>query len=192
VVRAIFACRIPTVSAVGHETDVTLADFVADMRAPTPSAAAELVTPDIREVVMDVQNAARALSELMQDRLEEHSEDTDTLVRTLERHSPLHRVTQYRQRTDDRARALGDLLTHRLMRERGQLAHRQASLVALDPQAVLARGYALVTDAATGTVLRVGGDGYAGRAIRVRVAAGAFGATATGSIVEGEGNGDGE
>jgi len=99
-------------------------------------------------------------------------------------------VAQYRQRTDDRVRALGDLLAHRLMRERGQLAHRQASLVALDPQAVLARGYALVTDAVTGAVLRAGGDGYAGRVIHVRVAAGAFGATATGSILKGDGDGE--
>ncbi len=190
VVRAIFACRIPTVSAVGHETDVTLADFVADVRAPTPSAAAELVTPDIREIAMDVRSAARALGELVRDRLEEYDADTAALARALERHSPLYRVAQYRQRTDDRVRALGDLLAHRLMRERGQLAHRQASLVALDPRAVLARGYALVTDAATGAVLRAGEDGYAGRAIRVRVTGGSFGATATGSIVEGASDGE--
>jgi len=125
----------------------------------------------------------------VRDRLEEHDADTAALGRALERHSPLHRVAQYRQRTDDRARTLGDLLAHRLLREQGQLAHRQASLVALDPRAVLARGYALVTDAATGAVLRAGGDGYAGRAIRVRVTAGAFGATATGQIVEGGSDG---
>ena len=190
VVRAIFACRIPTVSAVGHETDVTLADLVADVRAATPSAAAELTTPDIREIAADVRSAARALGELARDQIAEHEADRAALERALERASPRYRIAEYSQRTDDHMHRLGLALTQRLMREQAWLANKRASLAALDPHAVLARGYALVTDALTGSVLRAGQDGSAGRAIHVRVADGSFAATTTGTIPKGAQGGE--
>jgi len=190
VVRAIFACRVPTVSAVGHETDVTLADFVADVRAATPSAAAELTTPDIREIAADVRSAARALGELTRDQIAEHDADRAALERALERASPRFRIAEYTQRTDDHTRRLGLALNQRLMREQAWLTNQRASLAALDPHAVLARGYALVTDATTGVVLRAGQDGYAGRAVHVRVADGSFAATTTGTLSKGEHGGE--
>ena len=76
--RAIFACRVPVVSAVGHETDITLADLVADVRAPTPSAAAELCTPDIEAIRADLRAAERALTALIRDDLERRSERSRT------------------------------------------------------------------------------------------------------------------
>ena len=104
VVRAIFACRVPVVSAVGHETDMTLADLVADVRAPTPSAAAELCTPDSEAVRDDLRAAARALSALMRDDLEQRANDLDAVLRGLHRVSPTLRAEQLRQKIDDRAR----------------------------------------------------------------------------------------
>ncbi len=177
VVRAIFACRLPTVSAVGHETDLTLADLVADVRAPTPSAAAELVTPDTREVRRDLQVAERLLAGLAMRQIEEGRGDVDDARASLARHSPLHRVTALRQRTDDHAASLGAALTRRLAGERARLDARGAALEALDPRAVLRRGYALVTDAATGDVVRSAVGMRAGQRVRVRVADGAFAAT---------------
>lgn len=141
--RAIRACPVPVVSAVGHETDFTIADFAADLRAPTPSAAAELVVPSRSELqgVVDglrirLATAARRAVERRRIRLRSLAERP-----VLQR--PEGRLQQDRQRLDDLARRLeylgGSLLAAR-RRELGGLAGR---LEALSPLAVLARGYAI-------------------------------------------------
>lgn len=178
VVRGIFACRIPVVSAVGHETDVTLADLVADVRAPTPSAAAELVTPDARAVRRDVLTTEKALAGLMWEQFEDWHAALGNHRALLERHSPLHHALRFRQQTDDHTQMLSTAFAAQLARERGRLDAHRAALVALDPHAVLARGYALVTDAATDAPLRASAA-FVGRAIRVHLADGAFAATVT-------------
>ncbi|MGI8856200.1 MAG: exodeoxyribonuclease VII large subunit [Thermomicrobiales bacterium] len=182
VVRAIFACRVPVVSAVGHETDVTLADLVADVRAPTPSAAAELCTPDIEAVRDDLRAAARAMTALLRDDLEERTSDLDAMLRGLHRVSPALRAEQLRQRIDDRARSLSALLQQTFLVQRERLGARGMALSALNPEAVLERGYALVSDAASGVLVRRARDGHADRPLRVRVADGTFAATATGKV----------
>jgi len=184
VVRAIFASRIPVVSAVGHETDITLADLVADVRAPTPSAAAELCTPDRAAIAADLRTAARAMAALIRDDLEQRAGDLDALNRTLQRLSPTLRAEQFRQRIDERARTLTALVSQALIIDRERLGARRAALAALNPAAVLDRGYALVCDADTGDVLRQARDGRRGRALRIRVADGSFGGTATGVMEE--------
>lgn len=182
VVRAMFACRVPIVSAVGHETDVTLADLVADVRAPTPSAAAELCTPDVKEIGRDVHLAARALTELARDDLERRREDVNDLRAALVRASPARKAEQLAQRVDDRSRTLAALVGRTLLVHRERLHAHAAALAALNPVAVLERGYALVSDADTGELLRDAASGYAGRAVTVRVTDGAFGATTTGAV----------
>lgn len=184
VVRSIFACRVPVVSAVGHETDVTLADLVADVRAPTPSAAAELCTPDIEEVRDDVRAAARAMSALIRDEIEQRAGDLDAMLRGLRRTSPILRAEQMRQRVDDRARSLAAFTQRTFLVQRERLAARQTALSALNPVAVLGRGYALVWDAESGALIHRSADGYAGRPVHVRVADGSFAATATGRVAE--------
>ncbi len=185
VVRALFACRIPVVSAVGHETDITLADLVADVRAPTPSAAAELCTPDIEAIADDLATAARAMSALMHDEFDQRTSDLESLRRNLQRLSPTLRVEQFRQRIDERSRTLATLIAQSLVVERERLGARRAALAALNPSAVLDRGYALVYDAQTGAVVRRADDGYRGRTLHIQVVDGTFGATAAG-IVEGQ------
>ncbi len=180
VVRAIFASRLPVISAVGHETDVTLADLVADVRAATPSAAAELCTPDMAALFDDLRTVRRALAALVRDRLDRYGDDVLACKGALLRLSPARRTEQLRQRTDDRARAMTQTMHTLLTVQRERLKAREAALVALDPRAVLQRGYAMVTDTATGEPVRDGAGGYAGRRLTVRVAGGAFGATATG------------
>ncbi|MDQ6906882.1 MAG: exodeoxyribonuclease VII large subunit [Chloroflexota bacterium] len=184
VVRAIFACRIPVVSAVGHETDITLADLVADVRAPTPSAAAELCTPDIAAISDDLATAVRAITALIRDDFDQRASDLDALRRNLQRLSPILRAEQLRQRIDERTRTLTALIAQSLIVNRERLGARRAALAALNPAAVLDRGFALVTDANTGAVVRHAADGYRDRAVRIRVADGAFGATATGIVEE--------
>jgi exodeoxyribonuclease VII large subunit len=184
VVRAIFACRIPIVSAVGHETDITLADLVADVRAPTPSAAAELCTPDRAAIAADLRAAARAMTALMRDDLEQRASDLDALQRSLQRVSPILRAEQLRQRIDERTRILASLVSQTLVVDRERLGARFAALAALNPTAVLNRGYALVSDATTGEIIRRADDGQRDRALHIRVADGLFGATATGAMEE--------
>lgn len=184
VVRAIFACRIPVVSAVGHETDITLADLVADVRAPTPSAAAELCTPDIAAISDDLATAVRAITALIRDDFDQRASDLDALRRNLQRLSPILRAEQFRQRIDERTRTLTALIAQSLIVNRERLGARRAALAALNPAAVLDRGFALVTDANTGAVVRHAADGYRDRAVRIRVADGSFGATATGIVEE--------
>ena len=184
VIRAIFACRVPIVSAVGHETDVTLADLVADVRAPTPSAAAELCTPDIEAVRADLRAAARALAALMRDDLEQRSSDLDAMLRGLHRVSPALRAEQLRQRVDDRARSLSTLVQRTLLIQHERLAARGVALSALNPMAVLDRGYALVSDADSGALIRSVRSGYTDRPLQIRVADGTFAAQATGHVEE--------
>lgn len=184
VVRSIFASRVPVVSAIGHETDVTLADLVADVRAPTPSAAAELCTPDIKGIHDDLRAAQRAMTALVRDDVEQRTGDLDTLLRNLHRVSPALRAEQLRQRVDDRTGSLAALLQRSFVVYRERIGARHVALAALNPAAVLDRGYALVSDAETGAVVRRAAEGYADRPLHVRVADGVFGATATGNVEE--------
>lgn len=103
VVRAIEACRIPVVSGVGHETDFTLTDFVADMRAPTPTAAAELVSPNRMETLAKLQTAQGRLKEILQQRYYDASQKTDWLARQI-RHP--------RQKLDEQRRHIQSLAGH--------------------------------------------------------------------------------
>ncbi len=142
--RAVFACRTPVVSAVGHETDTPLVDFVADLRASTPTDAAKRIVPDLREETMRVDQARgrlrRSVTHLL-DR-ERHRLDAIRSRPALARPETMIEqratdITALRQRS---TRCLG----HRLERADGELAHTLARLRALSPAATLQRGYAIV------------------------------------------------
>jgi exodeoxyribonuclease VII large subunit len=158
VARAIYASRVPVISGVGHDTDFTIADFVADKRAPTPSAAAELAVPHRAELEARIQSHSRAL------------------VAALSRE-----FAQYRQRIDEFTRVasmhLGNLLTISQEKLRG----RELKLGSLSPLATLERGYALVQHAATGEVISRIDQVHRGDAIEVKVSDGQFKSRVTGS-----------
>mgnify|MGYP001273946754 FL=1 len=141
--RAIRACPVPVVSAVGHETDFTIADFAADLRAPTPSAAAELVVPSRSELQGVVDGLRIRLATAARRAVERKRVRLRSLAERPVLQLPQGRLLQDRQRLDDLARRLeyvgGSLLAAR-RRELGALAGR---LEALSPLAVLARGYAI-------------------------------------------------
>ena len=170
VARAIYASRVPVVSAIGHETDYTIADFVADLRAPTPSAAAELVAPDRLEVTVRLSVLAASLLTTCQAELDSRREGVGQTVGLLERLVP--DLARERQRIDDLSRRVNASLEAHLRRCREGLWGFAGQLRSLDPRATLARGYALVQR--DGHVVSSVGDVTGGERLSVRVQDGAF------------------
>lgn len=177
VVRAVAASDAPVISGVGHETDFTLTDFAADLRAPTPTAAAELATPvtlfDLASTMRDIGQRARSA---MTNRLESGRIELSNLESRLRFYSPARRLQSERQRADEWSRRLAAAPAHRLALEAEKLAGLEKRLVALSPFEVLARGYAVVTRQADGSLIRSVSQAGAGDALRVRVSDGEFGA----------------
>jgi exonuclease VII large subunit len=195
VARAIFESAVPVVSAVGHEIDFSIADFVADLRAATPSAAAEILTEGVfasREFVLD---APLRLRHLARRHWERKAGNLETVAARVARLHPRRRLDESYQRLDDlqsgllrnlkqaaRARGLGlQNLAGRFFRARpsSRLPLRREALRqlekrwhALGPDQVLARGYSLTTDAATGRVLRDAAQVSGGQKLKTRLAKG--------------------
>lgn len=215
VARAIYRSRIPVISAIGHEIDFTIADFVADVRAPTPSAAAELVVQRQEELYLTVQRLALGIQRRFQSLVQAHRERLGLMSRRLP--DPRRRLADLRLRVDDRleqlwrvwqgrhqtrrhhlqlAQAGLRLMSPRRAAEQGRqlleqkrielrqclsrrfselhrhLQHCHDRLQPLNPQAILARGYAVATTLPTPEVIRDVKQVQIGGAVRVRVARG--------------------
>lgn len=216
VARAIAASDLPVISGVGHEVDVTIADFAADIRAPTPSAAAELVSDDIAELEAQLRQLSRRLGELTLWRLErssrelrhlrqrlvhpgvklrEQSQRLDELELRLREHidrrlradthrlemlrlringaSPWARLVRAQERLNTQQLALGDTLRRYLDGVQRKLHERSGALTALNPLAILARGYAVLTKA-DGSLLRSSEDVAKGDQIHARLGQGSL------------------
>lgn len=145
VARAIAASRIPVITGVGHETDFTIADFAADLRAPTPSAAAEIATPDVADLRVGVTNLEAYLRGVMADHLSALGSDVTAARRTLGHLAPSNRIHNLRQRVDDWNTRLIALEHSRINLLRERLSARTAALNAANPHSILARGYAIVS-----------------------------------------------
>lgn len=176
VARAIFGSRVPVLTGIGHQTDVTIADLVADLRAPTPSAAAELAAPDRREYLVQVaakrarlDGAARAQLDVVRDGLALARGALWELV-------PPPRFQQWRQRLDDlldRALAAGQ---HSLELRRERLRAGGLQLRALNPLGVLERGYSVCWHVGAGAVVRSREQVASGDDLELQVADGCFAA----------------
>ncbi|MFQ5532365.1 MAG: exodeoxyribonuclease VII large subunit [Candidatus Methylomirabilales bacterium] len=143
VARAIYASETPVISAVGHETDVTIADFVADVRAPTPSAAAELVISRKAELTQRVDDLMNRLVNQTKYRVERSGERLRSVERQLRILNPLERIKWQRERLKEGVLALQSAISHRLALWRGDLRTAAAKLDSLSPLAILARGYSV-------------------------------------------------
>ncbi|MEL4045512.1 exodeoxyribonuclease VII large subunit [Xanthomonas oryzae pv. oryzae] len=215
--RAIAAAQTPVVSAVGHETDFSLSDFVADVRAPTPSVAAELLVPDQRELVARVRRAQARMTQLQQHALGNAMQRADRLALRLRAHSPQAHLQLLHRRQEEAGRQLGARMTQVLERlqarvqrghaqvqshnpqrhlaglqQRLRALHPQAamqrrlqhdqlqlrsiarSLEAVNPLATVARGYAIVTRPADGSVVRSAAEVAAGERLRAQLADGSI------------------
>ena len=178
VARAIFGSPWPVVSAVGHETDFTICDFVADLRAPTPSAAAELVAPDLeafRQAIAELAGRGRVCVE--QALAEARAELRYVRDRLVSR-SPLAQIAAQRQATRDYAERSHAAVLSELRMFREQVEGRRLQLGALSPRATLARGYSVVSRRGDGVVRSVGDVGT-GQPLTIQVADGEIDATAT-------------
>lgn len=147
VVRAVFECVTPVISAVGHETDTTLCDFAADLRAPTPSAAAELANVDIRALMYTWEEYKLRLSRLMQDKISRCREQFEYLGTRLSYLSPQYQIAEKKQRLIDIEQELLSLMMERLKTKRHSLELMAERLYAKMPLERLRGGYAYVTAA---------------------------------------------
>jgi exodeoxyribonuclease VII large subunit len=172
VARTIFASRVPIISAVGHETDYTIADYVADLRAPTPSAAAEIAVPDRVGIALQTGALAEALGGALRHRLQDARWDLAGTLDALGRAAPDVRRERLRVLTQmERARAA---VRHALDRRHGDVGDRYLQLNALSPMNTLGRGYALVRRSSDDRAVTSAGGVGPGDGVHVTLADGEF------------------
>ncbi|MGB4668464.1 MAG: exodeoxyribonuclease VII large subunit, partial [bacterium] len=172
--RAIAACPVPVISAVGHETDFTIVDFVADVRAATPSAAAELAVPDKEELRLRLQNLAARSQQGIRTILEQRRQALSTLARRRPFTAPEAFFNDKRLLLDGYARDLERSITQNLGQWRSKLSLQAGRLDTLSPLAVLQRGYSIVF-AEDGRIVKGAGEVSRGERIRVKLARGQLG-----------------
>ncbi|MGH2533865.1 MAG: exodeoxyribonuclease VII large subunit [Thermomicrobiales bacterium] len=208
VVRAVFACRVPVVSGVGHETDWTLVDEVADLRAPTPSAAAELCSPSMTEYAGRLHELSLRLRDAAEAAIDDRRIEADRLSRSFVRAAPGQAIAVKRATIAMRRRSMSLAMRRRLAfaksaminrSERAKYRQREhiarwrlansvavAKLGTLNPRAVLDRGYAVLTVADGGRLIHSTGDVSDGVVIESRVSDGSFRSTVGPTTVRGQ------
>lgn len=184
VARAIFASRIPIISAVGHEIDFTISDFVSDVRAATPSAAGELVLPKRTELEEALKNYSRRLGLALQNRLERNKMEVLKISRQRVFSDPLQRIHEWGQRADETARMMAKTIDSTLALTKEKISASAGRLESLSPLGVLSRGYS-VTTGPDGTALRSTATIKTGMLISTRFGTGA--ATSRVESVENDG-----
>lgn len=173
VARAIAASSIPIISAVGHETDVTISDYVADLRAPTPSAAAELAVPLLQDLRFHVTQLYDRLQGAMADQIERKRQALENLANKGALQDPLWRIDQNRQRLDTLQMRLHESMTRFITDKNGILNLLAAKLDLLSPLAILGRGYSLTYDV-KGNLLRSARDIGLQETVHVRLGEGSL------------------
>ena len=178
VAQAVFDCSVPIISAVGHETDTTIIDFVSDMRAPTPSAAAELAVTDIREIFGELEGYGGELQRLMLRRLQDSRTEARQAELRLKALSPVGRIRENKMTALNMEERLQDRMCRLLQNRRHELAVYIERLKGLSPLEKLNSGYSYVSDGSGGNIRSVN-QVREGQAVTVRVKDGTFGALVT-------------
>jgi exodeoxyribonuclease VII large subunit len=170
--RAILRCPIPVVTGIGHEIDFTIADFVADMRAPTPSAAAQLVVPDAGVWLHRLAQLAARFAAAARRALRSEQTRLDALLRRLQQAHPGARLLQHSQRLDELETRLRLALRSRLAGSAARLDSAARALQAVSPLATLGRGFAVVTRSADGALITAAEQLAVGERFDARLAQG--------------------
>ena len=179
VARAIFESKIPVISAVGHETDFTIADFVSDLRAPTPSAAAELAVPDIFELKSELLGLKQHLSVLMRNMLTGEKERLENFEKQITILSPTNKIINSRQELSNLYEKVVNSINLKLNDEKAKISLLSSKLNALSPLEVLSRGYSISYK--NEMPIKSVGDVKTGDNIKIRVTDGEFFAEVKGS-----------
>jgi exodeoxyribonuclease VII large subunit len=179
VARAIATSQAPVISGVGHETDFTIADFVADLRAPTPTAAAELATPDRADLMAALNEQYPRLIRATMGQVATQRYYLNELQSLLRSHTPLTRILNDRQRLDELIHRTERALGGQMQLQGSQLSGLHHRLEALNPLAILKRGYAMVSSP-DGGIVRSVEQVQDGDEINIRVSDGDFAAKVTG------------
>lgn len=177
--RAVFASRIPVISAVGHETDFTICDFVADLRAPTPSAAAELAVPDRAELLIQLQSYGGRMEQAARRRVEERRMALDALCLKPVLRKPQALLDSRRSALETAVRGFKTAAESRLGRDREALKIISGRLDAMSPLKVLSRGYAILSHK-DGRVLRTVGEAAENETLYARLSDGVLRLTVRG------------
>ena len=170
--RAILRCPIPVVTGIGHEIDFTIADFVADLRAPTPSAAAQAVVPDVSVWLHRLEQLAARFAAAGRRTLRSEQARLDALLRRLQRAHPGARLLQHSQRLDELEARLRLALRSRLAAAAARLDSAARALQAVSPLATLGRGFAVITRSADGALVTAAEQLAVGEAFDARLAHG--------------------
>ncbi len=175
VAKAIYECPVPVISAVGHETDYTIADFTADLRAPTPSAAAELAAPDVTTLQARVDGLLQACRAALLQRIRSAEQVLADKHATLQKHSVAGRLTLAGERHAALSARLHSAMEQNLRRREEAFLRQMVRLEAMSPIGILARGYALVYQA--DHLLQHAADAKPGDSLRIRLGDGEIRAT---------------
>jgi len=170
--REIFSCRVPIISGVGHETDFTIADFVADLRAPTPSAAAEIAVPDLAEIKQKIRIAEQRMKGKFTDALRYYKSDLKAASASISPKRLLEILDRRRQLVDDHERDVLSGWSRFVERRTREMENLEGKLTALDPTRVLSRGYSICRDEATGRIIKTVSQVANGKLLRTTVSDG--------------------
>lgn len=182
--RAIAGSNIPVISAVGHETDFTLADFAADLRAPTPSAAAELVVRDVAELRESIDMSRARLKRSMLAKVDELSRRVDSVQRGLGIDSFIRQIAMRGQMADELSIRLKSAFTAMLAEREKKFERLSGKLLVMNPRAVLERGYSIVFREHDGKIVTDQDMAEIGDYIRIELAKGGFGARIKNKMIE--------
>jgi exodeoxyribonuclease VII large subunit len=174
VARAIYDSRVPVISGVGHEIDFTIADFVADLRAPTPTAAAAAAVPDAQEYKATLQRQRGRLVESIERQIAGVKDDLRYAKETIFRLSPRAVLERYRLRVDDLGRQALSQVEQKIRLQRERVRSRTLQLATLNPKATLERGYSITRKVDTGVVVKSVAQVAKGDRIGVQVTDGQF------------------